>query len=318
MKPAKISTLAICPPGLPAAAMLDKLRPWADLTVTADAATVASAAADAEVILYSGLAGATPPFAAVWPHTGRRLRWVHSFEAGVDRLLIPELAAGNVAVSNAKGVYAEPLAEFTVFAILYFYKQGRRLVEQQRAHRWEQFEVESPRGKVLAIVGYGGIGRCCARAARKLGMRIEPISRQDTAAPARFHARLAAADVVLAAAPLTPQTRRLLDAAAFSAMKPSALVVNAGRGPVIDETALIAALRAGRIAGAALDVFEHEPLPADHPYWSMDNVLLSPHCTDRTVEPHWTALGMRCFLQNFRRYRNGEPLLTPVDKAAGY
>ncbi|MGH3184505.1 MAG: NAD(P)-dependent oxidoreductase, partial [Streptosporangiaceae bacterium] len=94
--------------------------------------------------------------------------------------------------------------------------------------------------------------------------------------------------------------------------------INLGRGPVIDEAALIAALRAGQIAGAALDVFEREPLAPDHPFWEMENVLISPHCTDRTRTPHWTELGMRCFLENFRRYRTERPLLTPVDKGAGY
>jgi phosphoglycerate dehydrogenase-like enzyme len=125
-------------------------------------------------------------------------------------------------------------------------------------------------------------------------------------------------DVVLAAAPLTPETRHLLSDAAFAAMKPTAIVMNVGRGPVIDEGALVRALQQKRIAAAALDVFEREPLPADSPLWDMENVLISPHCTDRTREPDWLDLTMQCFLDNFQRYVKGEPLLNIVDKKAGY
>jgi phosphoglycerate dehydrogenase-like enzyme len=129
---------------------------------------------------------------------------------------------------------------------------------------------------------------------------------------------LAGVDVLLAAAPLTPQTLHLLDAAAFAALRPGKLVINVGRGPVVDEAALIAALQSGQVAGAALDVFEREPLAAGHPFWKMENVLLSPHCTDRTLSPWWVDLGMRCFVDNFRRYRAGKPLRNVVDKGAGY
>ncbi len=313
----RLRLLAIVPPGLPAAARLRSLR-RVELALGSDAATIARAAPRAEVILYSSLAGGTPPFREVWPHTGLDLRWVHSFEAGVDRLLTPELVASPVLVSNARGVYTESLGEFAVLGVLWFAKQARRLVEQQRARRWEQFEVELARGRTAMVLGYGAVGQTCARALRRLGMRIVPLGRAETADRRRMHALLAQADVLLAAAPLTPATRHLLDAAAFAALKPGAIVINVGRGPVVDEAALIAALGAKQVGGAALDVFEREPLPPEHPFWAMENVLLSPHATDRTRAPHWTELGMRCFLANLTRYRRGSPLLTPVDKAAGY
>lgn len=318
MPESKIALLAVCPPTLPAVRLLERLRGQAEVRLAVGMEAIAAAAPDAEVILYSALAGGTPPFRDIWPHTGARMRWVHSFEAGVDRLLIPELIASPVQVSNARGVYAEPLAEFTVFAILFFYKQARRMLRQQLHRQWQQFEVESPAGKTLVALGYGGVGAACAGAARKLGMKIVPVRRRDTANREHFRSILATADVVLAAAPLTAETRHLLGAAEFAAMRRSALLINVGRGPVVDEAALIAALHQDRIAGAALDVFEREPLAPDHPFWSMENVLLSPHCTDRTREPNWTELGMRCFLANYRRYRAGKPLLTPVDKTAGY
>ncbi|MGH9486068.1 MAG: D-2-hydroxyacid dehydrogenase [Terriglobales bacterium] len=319
--------LAIVPDDLPSLRLLRHLGRGVEVVIGHTPEVIAREAPAAEVILYSSLAGGTPPFRDVWPHTGPGLRWVHSFEAGLDRLLTPELTASQVLVSNARGVYAPPLAEFAVFGILFFYKQTRRMLAQQAARRWEQFEVEGLAGKVMAVAGYGGVGSACAQAARRLGMRIHALRRhpdrrergvEHMFAPAELHAMLAGADVVLAAAPLTPETRHLLNAAAFAAMKPTALLINVGRGPVVEEAALVDALRQHRIAGAALDVFEHEPLLPESPLWALDNLLLSPHCTDRTIDPHWTEVGMRCFLQNWRRWRRGRPLLTPVDKAAGY
>lgn len=298
-----------------------------ELSVGHDAATIARAAAGADVILYSALAGGTPPFSEVWPHTGAGLRWVHSFEAGVDRLLTPELRASDVTVTNAAGVYAPPLAEFAVLGVLFFYKRVRRLLRAQAAQQWDQHEVDALAGKVLGVVGYGGVGRACAEAARKLGMRIWAVRRHPerrergvarTFGPGQLHQMLSGVDVLLAAAPLTPETHHMLDARAFAAMKAGGLVINVGRGPVIDEAALLAALHSGQVAGAALDVFEREPLAAGHPFWKMENVLLSPHCTDRTTDPYWVDLGMACFRDNFRRYRAGKPLRNVVDKAAGY
>jgi phosphoglycerate dehydrogenase-like enzyme len=129
---------------------------------------------------------------------------------------------------------------------------------------------------------------------------------------------LAEIDVLLAAAPLTPQTHHMLSDAEFAIMKPSAFVINVGRGPVIDEAALVRALQQKRIAGAALDVFETEPLAAESPLWDMENVLISPHCTDRTVDPDWLELSVQLFTQNFDRFVKGEPLHNVVDKKAGY
>jgi phosphoglycerate dehydrogenase-like enzyme len=129
---------------------------------------------------------------------------------------------------------------------------------------------------------------------------------------------LAEVDVAIAAAPLTNETRHMLSDAQFRSMKPSAIVINVGRGPVIDEAALIRALQEERIAGAALDVFEEEPLPASSPLWDMENVLISPHCTDRTENPDWLDLSMQLFVENFKRYQSGQPLENVVDKKAGY
>jgi phosphoglycerate dehydrogenase-like enzyme len=139
-----------------------------------------------------------------------------------------------------------------------------------------------------------------------------------TFAPDELAAMLAGIDVLLCAAPLTAETHHMLGEPEFAAMKPTALVINVGRGAIIDEAALIRALQRGTIAGAALDVFEHEPLPEDSPLWSLDNVLISPHCTDQTRNPDWWELSMQLFIDNFHRWRSGEPLNNVVDKQAGY
>ena len=184
-------------------------------------------------------------------------------------------------------------------------------------------------GKTMGVVGYGEIGRECATLAKALGVKIWATRRKpelsnsdpilDRVFPAtELNEMLSAIDVLLAAAPLTLETRHMLGDGEFAVMKPSAIVINVGRGPVIDEQALIRALREKRLAGAALDVFETEPLSADHPFWRMDNVLISPHCTDRTRDPDWLDLTMQCFIDNFHRYTNGEPLANIVDKRAGY
>ncbi|MGH9518204.1 MAG: NAD(P)-dependent oxidoreductase, partial [Terriglobales bacterium] len=193
----KVPVLAVCPPDIPAVRLLRPLRRNATLSIGSDRATIVANAPSAEVILYSALAGGTPPFAEVWPHTGPGLRWVHSFETGVDRLLIPELVASSVLFSNAGGVYAPSLAEFAIFAILHFYKEARRLQRQQQEHRWEQFEVDALGGKALAVVGYGKVGTACGRAAKHLGMRVTGLGSRDTGDRTAFHAALGHADVVI-------------------------------------------------------------------------------------------------------------------------
>jgi phosphoglycerate dehydrogenase-like enzyme len=178
-------------------------------------------------------------------------------------------------------------------------------------------------------VGYGEIGRECALLAKSLGVKIYATRRNpersagdpilERVFPSTdLKSMLAECDFVVAAAPLTPETRHMLSDAEFAAMKPSAIVMNVGRGPVIDEAALIRALQEKRVAAAALDVFEHEPLPKDSPLWDMENVLISPHCTDRTRDPDWIELSVQCFVDNLARYLAGQPLENVVDKRAGY
>ena len=324
----KPNLLVVCPPDHYVLRNLSAIRDSAVITVGNDTATLERAAPDAEIILYSGLTGKSVRFPEVWRHA-KQVKWVHSLSAGVEKMLFPELIESPVPLTNAKGVFKRSLAEFAVLGILYFYKRVRRLIESQRAHKWDDFKTDWLPGKTMGVVGYGEIGQECAKLVKALGVKIYAIrrkpelSRNDPVldrifSADRLHEMLAQVDVVLAAAPLTRETKHMLSDAAFQAMKPSAIVMNVGRGPVIDEAALIRALEQKHIAGAALDVFETEPLPPDSLLWDMENVLISPHCTDRTQDPDWLDLTAQCFLDNFRRYLQGEPLANVVDKKAGY
>jgi phosphoglycerate dehydrogenase-like enzyme len=256
----------------------------------------------------------------------QRARWVHASSAGVESLLFPALVESDVVFTNARGAYSASLGEFALAAMLFFAKDLRRMVRSQAARQWDQFDVELLQGRTLGIVGYGDIGRAAARLAKPFGMRILAMRRHpdrcggdsliDAAyAPDRRCEMLAECDHVVIAAPLTAETRGLIGNAELAALRPGAVLVNVGRGPVVDEPALIAALEQGRIR-AALDVFETEPLPAGHPFWKLENVLLSPHCADH--HEGWRARSMEVFLTNFRRFAAGKPLENVVDKRAGY
>lgn len=324
----KPNLLVVCPPDHYALRNLDPIREAANIVVEDKSAQLLSAASNAEIILYTGFTGKVPPLKNIWPHAGK-LRWIHSLSAGVEKYLFPELIESDVTLTNARGVFKRSLAEFVIAGMLYFTKQIRRLIENQRAHRWDEFMVDWLRGKIMGVVGYGEIGRECAILAKPLGVNIYATRRNvdrskndpilDRIFPStELHAMLKEVDVVVAAAPLTPETHHILSDPEFRVMKSSSIVMNVGRGPVIDQAALVRALQEKRIAGAALDVFEKEPLPSDHPFWDMQNVLISPHCTDRTRDPDWLDLSAQCFIDNFWRYVKGEELQNVVDKRAGY
>jgi phosphoglycerate dehydrogenase-like enzyme len=245
----------------------------------------------------------------------------------VEKLLFPALAGSPALLTNARGVFSAPLAEFAIAAMLFFAKNLRRMVLSQMAGAWDQFEVEMLSGRTAGVLGYGEIGRSVAERAHALGMQVLAVRRRPEfsagdsliARAFGFEQRremLAAADYVVLAAPLTAATLGCLGAREIEAMRPGAVLINIGRGPVIEERALVEALERRRIRGAALDVFDHEPLPAGHPFYRLDNVLLSPHCADHTAG--WQDAAMQCFLDNFERFRRGEPLRNVVDKRAGY
>jgi phosphoglycerate dehydrogenase-like enzyme len=324
----KTKLLVISAPDEHLVRCLEPLRDALDVHLTGDQAEAESLASSAEVILLPGAAPKIVRLPEVWQQA-RSVRWVHSLAAGVEKVLFPALVASDVPLTNARGVYRRSLAEFAVLGVLYHYKKVRRLVECQRQSKWDQFTVRFMNERVMGVVGYGETGRECALLAHGLGMKIHALRRNSAKSandpllerifePQALQEMLAGIDVLLCAAPLTAETHHMISDAQFAVMKPTAIVINVGRGPVMDEAALIRALSEQRLAAASLDVFEVEPLPQSSPLWAMENVLISPHCTDWTEDPDALDLTMRLFIENFRRYQKGEPLANIVDKSAGY
>ncbi len=255
------------------------------------------------------------------------LQWVHSMSVGVENSLFPELVASPVPLTNARGVYSRSLAEFVMTGALFFNKKIADMRRQQSEERWVNMDVDELYGKTMGIVSYGNIGEHCADLARAFGMKVLAMRRRPELSAndprvdkAYGHDGLvemiSLSDFVVVCSPITPETRGLIGAREIAAMKSSAVIMNVGRGAVIDELALLAALRDRKILGAALDVFATEPLPAGHEFYRLDNVLLSPHSADHT--PGWTDHSMQLFIRNFVRYAKGEPLQNLVNKRAGY
>jgi phosphoglycerate dehydrogenase-like enzyme len=287
------------------------------MIVSNDLARLREAAPEADVILNGDFRDPSL-LLQTFPHA-LNVRWVHALSAGVESILSPEILASPVPLTNGRGVFRTPLAEWVVAAMLHFSYDLRRIQQQQEAGVWEPFDVDELNGKTLGIVGYGEIGRSTADRARPFGMKILATRRKASDGmypPSRVKEMLAQCDYVAVCTPLTPETRGLIGPAEIAVMKSSAVIINVGRGPVIDEAALIAALESGKIRGAALDVFDVEPLSAGHPFYRMKNVLLSPHSADHT--PGWRHRAVQCFLDNFERFSKGEPLQNIVDKHAGY
>jgi phosphoglycerate dehydrogenase-like enzyme len=299
-------------------AMLDRLPEGTRIVAGERLEAFLEAAQEAEVLL-SWFAGRELLEAVI--ERAPRLRWVHSASVGVDTVLVPALVERPIVLTNARGVYSAALGEFALAAMLFFAKDLRRMVRSQGEGRWDPFDVEMLKGQVLGIAGYGDIGHAVAERARAFGMRILALRRRVEADPLVERAdslreMLAASDYVAAALPLTAGTRGLIGERELAAMKASAVLINLGRGPVVEEAALVRALEGKRIRGAVLDVFDEEPLPAGHPFYRLENVLLSPHCADHTAG--WMEETLELFLENFERFRRGEALRNVVDKVRGY
>lgn len=259
-----------------------------------------------------------------------KLRWVQGSMAGAGEVAEKAgLKDSDIKITTASGVFSGPLAEFALAALLSHAKQFDRLRREKSDKTWRQSTTGSLEDKTLCIVGLGNIGRAVTERARPFGMRVigvkRTVQRDDAAweyadelyATADLHAALGEADYVVATLPGTPETRHLLDTPAFAAIKEGAYFVNIGRGSVVDEAALVEALGDGRLSGAALDVFETEPLPEDSPLWEMEGVIVSPHSTDMVPElinKRQTDL----FCDNLRRYLDGEELVNVLDKRLLY
>jgi phosphoglycerate dehydrogenase-like enzyme len=319
-----VNLLVISAPAASYLRALDKLPAGTKVTISDDPGLLKEAAAEADVLL--NCSGKGDRLKEIWPFL-RKVRWIHSLSAGVEHQVFSELASSQIPLTNARGVFKESLGEFVIAAALFFAKDFRRMIRNQEAGRWEQFDVEELYRQTMGVVGYGEIGRAAARRGKALGMRVlatrrrASLSEKDEIADETFASEdrgemISQSDVVVVSTPLTPETRGLIGEAEIARMKPSAIIINVGRGPVIDESALIRALDAKSIRGAALDVFDQEPLPQGHPFWKMENLLLSPHCADHTAD--WLDQAIDVFIVNFQRFTAGQPLLNVVDKSAGY
>jgi phosphoglycerate dehydrogenase-like enzyme len=293
-----------------------------DLRFADDAAAVTAAIADTDVVfawrahrelLEPAWAGAT------------RLRWIQTASAGVDSLLFPALVESDVVVTNARGIFDAAIAEWVTGMLVVFAKNVLGVLERQRRHEWRHELTEPLAGKRLLVVGVGGIGRAVARNAVALGLEVRGVGRTARAGDELFGVVFGAdeladalgwADYVVNVLPGTPATGHAFDAAAFAAMKPGARFLNVGRGSTVDEAALIAAVRDRRVSGAALDVFDQEPLPPDSPLWDLPDVVVFPHMSGDYAG--WRESVVELFLGNLGRFLNGEPLRNVVDKRLGY
>lgn len=261
-----------------------------------------------------------------------RLRWIHCTAASVTGVLFPALIDSDVLVTNARGLHGDAMAEHALGMMLALTRKLHHARDAQRAHEWSQVAqwseppaIGSLAGSTLGLVGLGAIGSALATRARALGMRVIAVRKHPAAEPApadeqwevaRLAELLAVSDWVALVAPLTAETKGMIGARELARMKPGARLVNLGRGALVDEGALIEALRSGRLAGAALDVFAEEPLPATSPLWDLREVLLTPHTSG--LAPRYWERAMQQFTDNLRRWLAGEPLRNVVDKRAGY
>jgi phosphoglycerate dehydrogenase-like enzyme len=262
----------------------------------------------------------------------KKLRWIHSPAAAVNQLMFPELVNSEIILTNAREVHGPVVAEHVIALIFALAKKIPGSVRLQEKHVWGQQILwdELPRvrevaGATVGMVGLGSIGRAVAQSARALGMRVIAVREhpekgsegaEEIFAPAKIDEIFRQADYVVLAVPVTDSTKAIANAERLALMKPGACLINVGRGPLVDEPALVDALRAGKIGGAALDVFPKEPLPADSPLWDAPNLLITPHTaalTDRLWDRHYAL-----FSENLRRYLNDQPLLAVVDKRKGY
>ena len=291
--------------------------------VSAEAVAVA---AGAEVYIGWGI-----PAAVVEAGSGT-LRWAHTAAAGVGASLTPVLREAGVVLTNSAGVHADPIAEWVLGALLHFYRGMDVTLEAQSRRVWAKNDLtglpcplREIAGSRAAVFGLGGIGRAVALRLAALGAEVRAVRRRperggpggvSVVGPDQAGWAMESAAALVVTAPLTPGTRAAIGGEQLALLADGAVLVNVSRGAIVDEGALLAALDSGKLRGAALDVFEREPLPAEHPYWGHPRVLVHPHVSG--VTPRYWAREQALVLENWARYRQGRELLNVVDMGAGY
>jgi len=299
---------------------------WA-LRVAEAAPTLIIVQCGSEAQATAALADAEAFYGKITPAllgAAKRLRWIQAPVAGLERYMFPELASHPAVLTNMRGVYGDMVPEHAFALVLALARGLHRYAWLQRERTWRKQEIVILAGKTMGVVGLGSIGGGVADRAVAFGMRViavDPKAERHPGVervmrPDRLHELLAESDVVVIAAPHTPETEKMFRRRELQAMKCSAFLVNVGRGVIVDLRDLTDALAAGEIAGAGLDVFEVEPLPADHPLWGMDNVVLTPHAATETPELSDRWLGV--LADNAARFARGEPLQNVVDKQRWY
>ncbi len=293
-----------------------------DLAFAATVEDLARELAGAEVVLAWHANRRLLPSA--WAHA-MSLRWIQSASAGVEGLLFPELVESDVVVTNARGVFDQAMAEYVIGLLLLFAKDLIGVLDRQRRKEWHARDNEALAGKRLLVVGAGPIGRAIGRRAQAFGIRVRGVGRTTRPGDDVFDVVLGVdeligalpwADYVVDILPATEATRRLFGEPEFSAMNAWARFVNVGRGSTVDQDALVRALRDGVIAGAALDVFEEEPLPTDSPLWELSGAVVSPHMS--ADFGGWREALVELFVENLERFLTGRPLENVVDKRLGF
>ena len=279
--------------------------------------------ADAEVLFAWGGTGKQPE---TFCRQSRRLKWFNSFSAGVNPLMECGIKDLDIIITNAAGIHGKPMGVTTMGYVISYLRKFPLMLENQKKHIRQKPDAlpEEPEGKTLGIVGAGAIGSEVAKYAKTLGFRVIGVKRR--AVPLEHYDRvypnteldtvLAASDFVVILTPLTDATRGMIGAAQLAKMKPTGVLINIARGPVVDTEALVEALQKGVIGGAALDAVDPEPLPADSPLWDMEQVILTPHCAaDSTL---YMDRAMEQFCENLKHFEQGEPLFNEIDLKRKY
>jgi phosphoglycerate dehydrogenase-like enzyme len=312
------TVVAVVAPGERPPDAFERIADVADLAVADSHEGLVAALRTAEVLFAWDFR--TTLIARAWPEA-RRLRWIHTGSIGVDAVMVPEVASSDVVVSNTRGVFEDPIAEYVLAMLLFFAKDVRETLRRQARHEWSHRETALLRDQRVVICGAGQVARAIARLLGAVGVRFDVVARSARTGDPDLGAVHAAgslpellprADHLVVALPLTPETHGFVDRARLRQLKRGAHVVNIGRGPIVDEVALIDALASGHVAGAALDVFQQEPLPPDHPFWDLETVVVSPHMSGDAVG--WTERVVDRFLANLARFTAGEPLRDVVEE----
>ncbi|WP_258360325.1 D-2-hydroxyacid dehydrogenase [Moorella sulfitireducens (nom. illeg.)] len=311
--------------------MVRNTAPQAEVIYARDEQELLAKVDDADVLLTWGLYKPV-----TFCQKAKSLKWLHALSAGLDGVMTPEIRNLKIRITSTKNIHGLPMGNHVLAYILSFlrclpvFRKQQELQiwdkEMKRAHEFygRYFRLEEAWGKTVGIVGFGSIGREIARQCKALNMRVVALKRTPVEcelldrlySPDELELLLRESDFVVIIVPLTAATRGMIDEKKLKCMKRSAFLINVARGPVVDEAALIKALEEGTIAGAGLDVFEIEPLPADSPLWKMPNVIITPHCA--ADSPMYMDRAFKVFCDNLKRFLNDEPLLYEADLHAGY